>query len=363
MTARGAAITKDFDTKKPSSGMRRSLFLVALLLIGGLVWFFVWGKNSTFRWDLFWSTFSQTNPYWLAAAVGIILLTYLGRAIRWQVMIRPICPKSSLWNLFDATVIGFTAVVLFGRAGELVRPYLIANKEKVSFTSQIAVWLLERIYDLLSVLMLFGFALSQISASSTKVTGTMEFILKVGGHSAGILATICLAVLITFGLFPAFVEKRLNSVIGVLPARFEERLTIFVKAFLSGTSSTRRGSFVLQLVLYTFCEWMLIVGCFVCVFRAFPLTEQLGLLDSLIIVGFVAFGSAVQVPGIGGGMQVATVLVLTELFHLPVEGATGIAILLWVITFLLIVPIGLLFALKDGLRWRKLMHIKEIESL
>ena len=60
-------------------------------------------------------------------------------------------------NLLSATVIGFTAITLFGRPGEFVRPYLIALKEKVPVTSQLAAWLLERIFDLLMALLLFGF--------------------------------------------------------------------------------------------------------------------------------------------------------------------------------------------------------------
>jgi glycosyltransferase 2 family protein len=164
-------------------------------------------------------------------------------------------------------------------------------------------------------------------------------------------------------LFPTFVENRLMGVLEVIPERFRERIQGLVRGFLSGTGSTRRPSVVLLLVLYTFCEWLIIVGCFLCIFKAIPVTENLGLLDTLIVVGFVAFGSAVQIPGIGGGMQVATVLVLTELFHIPLESASGIAILIWAVTFVSVVPIGLALAVRDGLEWRKLVNVKEMKTL
>ena len=48
---------------------------------------------------------------------------------------------------------------MFGRPGEFVRPYLIARKEQVPVTSQFAAWVLERMFDLLMALLLFGFAL------------------------------------------------------------------------------------------------------------------------------------------------------------------------------------------------------------
>ena len=69
-------------------------------------------------------TFSRLRWGWVATASALGLLTYVGRALRWQVMLKPLTARSSFLNLMKATAIGFTAVVLFGRPGEFVRPYL-----------------------------------------------------------------------------------------------------------------------------------------------------------------------------------------------------------------------------------------------
>ncbi|MDX1982428.1 MAG: lysylphosphatidylglycerol synthase transmembrane domain-containing protein [Bryobacteraceae bacterium] len=326
--------------------------------------YFAWRQGERdFRWSVFAATFTRMNWGWFSVSMGLVALTYVGRAVRWRLMMRPVRENPSFGGLLRSTVIGFTAVVLFGRAGELVRPYLISLRERVSFSSQVAAWLLERIYDLLSVLLLFGFALSRISSSSSKVGPGVEWVLQTGGHMVGILCTVCLAILVTFGLFPDFVEQRLFAVIEVLPGRLKERLQGMVKAFVAGTGSTRNFSFVSLLILYTFTEWLLITASFLSLFKAFPATEALGFIDSLIVVGFVAFGSAIQIPGVGGGMQVATVLILTELFRIPLETASGIAILIWLITFVMVVPFGLVLALRDGLQWRKLMDKKNLEAV
>ena len=58
-------------------------------------------------------------------------------------------------------------------------------------------------------------------------------------------------------------------------------------------------------------------------------------------MGFVSFGSAVQIPGIGGGMQVVAVVVLTELFGVGWNWRLSFALLIWFITFVAIVPLGL----------------------
>jgi hypothetical protein len=122
--------------------------------------------------------------------------------------------------------------------------------------------------------------------------------------------------------------------------------------------STRSTSGTLLLVVYTIVEWLVIAGAFVCVFRAFPATAQLGLTDVVILLGFACFGSVLQLPGVGGGMQIATVLVLSEFFGLGIEAASGIALVLWIVTFVAIVPIGLVLAFREGIQWRNLRHLK-----
>jgi uncharacterized membrane protein YbhN (UPF0104 family) len=93
--------------------------------------------------------------------------------------------------------------------------------------------------------------------------------------------------------------------------------------------------------------------------RSFRGSFEFGLLDILIYMGFVAFGAVVQLPGIGGGMQVVSVLVLHEIFKMPVEIATGATLVLWVITFVIVVPAGIVMAFQEGLNWRRLKHLQE----
>ena len=90
-------------------------------------------------------------------------------------------------NLLSATVIGFTAITLFGRPGEFVRPYLIARKEQVPVTSQFAAWVLERIFDLLMALLLFAFALTRVQSSDLHVGPKLTWVLAAGGKAGGAL--------------------------------------------------------------------------------------------------------------------------------------------------------------------------------
>jgi hypothetical protein len=57
-------------------------------------------------------------------------------------------------------------------------------------------------------------------------------------------------------------------------------------------------------------------------------------------------------------MQIATGLVLTEFYGVSLEAASGIALVLWIITFVVIVPLGLVMAFHEGIKWRSLRHIE-----
>src|SRR5687768_3096315 len=105
--------------------------MVVLLLLAGAAigWIVYRWSRSGFDWQAFLSSFGQLDWRWVAASSAFALSTYYGRVIRWAVMLKPLRPSPSHWNIFVATAIGFTAIVLFGRAGEVVRPYLIAKKE------------------------------------------------------------------------------------------------------------------------------------------------------------------------------------------------------------------------------------------
>ena len=128
-------------------------------------------------------------------------------------------------------------------------------------------------------------------------------------------------------------------------------------ALFQGVESMRSDAALFLVLFYSALEWVLICLCYWCLAQSFAGIVNLGLVDVLILMGFVSFGSVVQIPGVGGGMQVVSVLVLTELFGIRLELATAFAIYLWAITFVAIVPLGLFVALKEGLDWHSLKRI------
>ncbi len=313
----------------------------------------------SFHWAVFLHTLSRLDLAWLAAAAAFAMATYYGRALRWAVLLRPVKAHPCMWNLFSATVIGFTALTLLGRPGEFVRPYLIARKERVPVSSQLAAWLLERIFDLLVALLVFGWALGRVRDSGVAAGPALGWVLAVGGRFVAFFCLISLTILVVIRHFSERMQNRLLEALRILPEARYARAEKLVRAFVQGVESTRSHHGILLLTFYTILEWALIAGCYLCIVRAYGSSLRFGWVDVLIFMGFVAFGSVVQIPGVGGGVQVVSVLVLRELFAVPLEIATSVALVVWILTFIVVVPPGLLLAVREGIHWGRLKHLEE----
>ncbi len=294
---------------------------------------------------------------WIAISLVPVAGAYYVRALRWAVFLKPLQPRPSVRNLLSATVIGFTAITLFGRAGEFVRPYLIAVKEDVPFPSQLAAWLLERIFDLLMALLFFAFAMMRVTSTGVHVGPRIAWALDAGGH---FVAAACLGLLVLLFAMRHFAEpvrRYLSRAIRCWPERYIARAEKLLSAAVQGVESTRSDAALLAIFLYSVLEWTLIAACYWCLARSFAAVLHFSVMDVVIFVGFISFGSAVQIPGIGGGLQVVAVVVLTELFRVRLEPATSFAILIWILNCVVVVPVGLMITVKEGLDWRSLRRM------
>jgi uncharacterized protein (TIRG00374 family) len=344
------------DTSGAKGGKGRGIWIAVALAMVIVILTAYWLRG--FDWKQFFTTFARVDWRWLSVSLVLLLFTYIGRALRWEVMLRPIRPKPSLWNITTSTVIGFTSIVLLGRAGEIVRPYLVSVKEHVTFSSQMAAWALERIFDMLAVLLIFGIALV-LYPPDPHLKPSLQWILRAGGYFIASIGTACVVLLVAFRNFAVPAQRRILSAVSFLPEKIHGRVEKVLTAFVEGMKCTHNTRYLALLLGYTVLQWVVIVAGNWCLFRAVPATAPLGLDKVMIFLGFVAFGSMVQLPGIGGGVQVASLVVLTELLHVPKEAATVLAVLSWICGWIAIVPFGVAFALQDGLNWKRISDIRK----
>jgi uncharacterized membrane protein YbhN (UPF0104 family) len=159
------------------------------------------------------------------------------------------------------------------------------------------------------------------------------------------------------------IRSRLEQAVTFLPEAPLARVRTFIHAFDEGMESTRDPASVWLLVGLTVLEWTLVACVFIAVLQAFPETAHLTLSQVLTTMGFVTFAGVVQIPGVGGGIQIAAILVLTEMYGIGVEAASGVALILWLTNFVTALPLGLFMAFHEGIRWRTMRHVGEENSL
>src|SRR5262249_32553257 len=144
---------------------RKSLFFLCLAALSVYVLYQL--KSWGFDWSLFVSSLWNLQPLWLGASIVATIVTYVARAYRWQVLLLPIKPVP-VEPLISITLVGFSALYVFGRPGELVRPLWLTRQEEIPLTASLATIIVERVLDTVMVIALFGLALLlvQVPASA-----------------------------------------------------------------------------------------------------------------------------------------------------------------------------------------------------
>ncbi len=127
---------------------KRILITGGILVVLACLVYLQFRHWRTFDWTTFWGETEQMRPWHIAHAVSLIYVAYVFRAIRWKIFLRPVRPEASWLELVPPTLIGFTGLALLGRPGEFIRPYLIARRHNLPVSSQLAVWAVERIFDI-----------------------------------------------------------------------------------------------------------------------------------------------------------------------------------------------------------------------
>lgn len=325
------------------------------------------GEWRHFRWDRLWAALLDANPYYLLAAVLATLSSYVVRAFRWGYFLDPI-KKVSLRVLFTGQIVGFAAIYLLGRPGEIVRPGYIANRSGVSYSSMAAVWFLERIFDTVFVALLFSASLFlvPISWEGIATTSSSGFQVASYAHIASLLILIVtaffIALLVYFRMRADRGPLKTPRFLSFLSAHRQEQFEHFLRSFADGLGVIQNFKDLWASVASTAVLWFINVSFFWLVFRSVGGdVGQLSWMAAAMILFFGVLGLIVQIPGLGGGVQLAMIKTMTGLMGIGAENATGASILLWIALMVPCVVLALILLVHEGLSFKKLETIAEEE--
>src|ERR1051326_8525436 len=269
------------------SRLRAALVLVLPL---GLLAFFCKDVNLG---DV-WTATRQAEPRLLALSVGIMLMIYTFRALRWQYLLAPI-GRTHFSTAFQTTVIGFAASFLLpARPGEVLRPYLLAKREGLPATACFATIILERLLDLVTVLLLFGAFVVLVDPASLSADPTLYARVKTGGLIAAAGAVVGLFILFVLAGHPERLGAWALRLERVLPARIAQLIARVVEGFAQGLVVLRRPAHLLGSVALSFPMWMSIALGIYVTSHAFHMT--FGYLGSFLVTTLLVVGVAMPTP-------------------------------------------------------------------
>ena len=353
-----------------SASSRKILLAVIVVAVLGFVIYRSSGfiNLAGFSGAKLWSVARNANPYYLLLSLAGIYVCYGLRAARWQVFQSNLGP-SNYWTIYRLTLAGFAAIFLLGRAGEPIRPLLLARKERLPVADMFGLYFLERLFDTACTAIIAGLGLvlfeshtHAISGEATASTSKLEAAARTTGSLLfiGVIgAVIFLVYLRLHGT--AMLERRTQ------PWRdaggWRSKVAGILMGFARGVQTIRTWRELALAVLYSALHWVGVALLYVWISHSLGgQLASIGFGDALLILAFTLVGSAIQLPGVGGGSQVACFLAYTAIFGVENEPAAAAAILVWLVTFAGVALVGVPLLIHEGMSLGELKRLAEGEK-
>jgi glycosyltransferase 2 family protein len=247
---------------------------------------------------------------------------------------------------------------LFGRLADLTRPYLVARRVGLSLSSQVAVYTIERMFDLGAAAVIFSCAL----AFSPKGSAHHEVFVRAGVLSMG--ATLAIAIFagvvrVAGGSVAAFAR----GTVGRLSKPAGESIATKIVGFRDGLNALSSARDFAVVVVLSLTMWGLIGFAYLQTAHAFVNTPELSGLTfsrTMLLMAVSIGGSLLQLPIIGWFTQIAvTATAMHTLYGAPIEASTACGAVLLVVTFLCIIPTGIIYSRVEHVSLKKVAQESE----
>lgn len=316
---------------------------LGVLVALGLLFFFFRGM----QWGALLGALRAAHPAGLLGVALLALLTYVLRAWRFGYLLAPMA-RVPFSDLFSATTVGFMTGLLVPRAGEIVRPYLVSRRHPVATSAGLATIVLERLFDLLTVLLLFGLYLYVLPMPESQTRGPLMGVVKAAGASAALGSLVVLVLLFVFHTRAEPILAGLERALRIFPRWLAGPAGRILRAFSGGLAVLKAplphlGAIVAQ----SFLVWLSIAVGIWLNNRAFGV--ELPFHATFLVIAFLTVGVAIPTPGMVGGFHGFFIVALADVFGVPREVAGAAAIACHALSNLPVLVLGLALLGREGL--------------
>jgi hypothetical protein len=333
--------------------VKHAKLIVSIVVLAILIGLGVWAYyHVPFSFATFRSQLALADWTKIAIGTACIYVGYVFRSLRWALFLKP-TKRVGPFSLLGPQVIGFTAVALLGRPADLVRPYLITRRTGLPLSSQFAVYIVERMFDLGSMTLIFSTAILLAAHESLPHPELLKKVAEGGLLVTAGLAAFTITVRLAGGAVAVTVEKAL----GVFSKPLGISVASKIRTFREGLNTLKTTADLGLAILLSVAMWGLITVAYLETTRAFvasPPLAQMTLAKCMLLMASSMLASGVSLPVVGLFTQIGIVAAaMSKLFNVDAEPATACAAMLLVVTFLSIVPVGLIWAWAGNVSLRR----------
>jgi uncharacterized membrane protein YbhN (UPF0104 family) len=327
-------------------------WIVALVAVAAIAALLVWGRDRMhFDVHAFRDQVALANWWMIAAGMACIYTAYVFRSVRWAWLMHRNQRVHPL-SLIGTQVMGFTAVALIGRVADPVRPFLVSRKTGSPLATQIAIYIVERLFDFGAMALIICSILLVFPLDSVPHP---EIIRKTG--YGGLALTVVAGVFLFFvRLSGPYIASLFEKLFGLISPALGRSAGHKIRTFHAGLDTMRTFWDFAATLIYSLLMWALIFVAYIVTLRAFTASPELAgmnLPGCVILMAISGGASAFQLPILGWFSQIAVVAAaLTGFFHVSPEAATASSAVLLIVTFLCIVPLGLIWAQFENISLR-----------
>ena len=356
--------------------LNKKQWILGLVVLAALVGLFFWGRQRFhFDFHVFREQIAQADWTKMAIGTACIYFAYIFRSIRWARLLKHNKHVPPL-SLVGTQVMGFTAIALIGRVADPVRPYLVSKKTGLPLGSQLAVYIVERLFDAGSMALIFSVAMLWIpEAEIARATSYSKLVVTMARHSpllatlfaryGGLAFTLLGALfLVSVRLWGAEVATFFERTFGLVSKKLGTAVGEKIRTFHSGLDTMRTFSEFAATAALSVGMWVMIALSYFLTCQAFRGSPELASISppKCVLLMIASGGASIfQLPVLGWFTQIGIVAAaITGLFGASTEASTACATSLLLVTFLSVIPVGLIWAQFEHVSLRKVTHESEV---
>lgn len=307
---------------------------------------------SGIDYKLLFNIILQANYLYILLPIPIMLLSHWFRAIRWKTILKPFYSAPSVRNLFSSVMIGYAVNNILPRGGEIVRPFIYAKQEKISFSTTFATIILERLLDVFTLLILFGITFILFSNKILSLLPPSIDISKI------LYLSLSLIIIVIFTFYPPFFHFLLSKLVKPFSENLYIKLRDIFEKFRTGFAIIKEPSMYFKLFLESAIIWFFYSLPLFIMFYAFDFSSQgLNFLDAvlLLVASGISF-SVAPTPGSIGVFHWIVKIILVKFYGISGEQALAYATVNHGVNYLVQILAGGYFIYKDKV-WGYIFNI------